>query len=180
MTRGMMIRGNRDTIAQVIWEGKALMGTDGSVKDSKATYSFVISLSKTNVSDSVKGGGLLPPSPQYMDQYSKCTEAAALLSGLRWVQKLLDQFPNHTDSQPSALPIPIDNDSVVRDVARTLKDDTPTFDYLSPDYDILQAIRTTIRELPIDVSIYHVKSHQDRDKHWAELDPNTQINVLAD
>jgi len=58
------------------------MGTDGSVKKSKATYSFVISMSKTNVNINVKGGGFLPPTPQYMDPYSKRTEAAALLAGL--------------------------------------------------------------------------------------------------
>jgi hypothetical protein len=57
---------------------------------------------------------------------------------------------------------------------------TPTFDYLSPDYDIMQAICLTLRELPIDVSVYHVKGHQDRTKHWTELDPSAQINVLAD
>jgi hypothetical protein len=44
----------------------------------------------------------------------------------------------------------------------------------------MQAIRSTLRELPIDVSIYHVKGHQDRMKHWSELDPSAQINVLAD
>jgi hypothetical protein len=70
------------------------MGTDGSVKNSKATYSYVISMSNTNVNTNIKGGGFLPWTPQYMDPYSKCTEAAALLAGLRWVQLLLAHHPN--------------------------------------------------------------------------------------
>ena len=65
-----------------IWEGNTIMGTDGLVKKSKATYSFVISMSKMNVTINVKGGGFLPLTPQYTDPYSKCTEAAALLAGL--------------------------------------------------------------------------------------------------
>jgi hypothetical protein len=71
MNRGVMIKGNRARIAVAIWEGKAIMGTDGSVKDNAARYSFVLSMSKTNVTECVKGGGLLPPTPQYMEQYSK-------------------------------------------------------------------------------------------------------------
>jgi hypothetical protein len=36
--------------ARPIWEGKkAIMGTDGAVQDPVATYSFVISISRTNV-----------------------------------------------------------------------------------------------------------------------------------
>ena len=95
------------------------MGMDGSVKKSKATYSFVISMSKTNVNINVKGGGFLPPTPQYTDPDSKRTEAAALLAGLRWIQLLLAQHPNPTDSSspPPLVLIPFDNDSaIVKDV----------------------------------------------------------------
>ena len=51
-----------EEIANAIWEGKAIMGTDGSVRDPTATYSFVISISRTDVKTNVKGGGYLPPS----------------------------------------------------------------------------------------------------------------------
>jgi hypothetical protein len=138
------------------------MGTDGSVKGSSATYSFVISLSQTDVNTNVKGGGFLPTPPQYMEHSSKRTEAAALLAGIRWVKSLLARYPNHTNSDPPSLPIPI------------------TFSLLSPDYDIIQAIRSTIKGLPIPTEVFHVKGHQDRHKQWTELDPFAQINVLAD
>jgi hypothetical protein len=41
-------------------EGKAIMGTEGSAQDPVATYSFVISISRTDVKTNVKGGGFLP------------------------------------------------------------------------------------------------------------------------
>jgi hypothetical protein len=66
------------TIARAIWEGKAIMGTDGSVRDPTATYSFVISISRTDVKTNVRGGGFLPPTAKYLDPYSKRPEAAAL------------------------------------------------------------------------------------------------------
>jgi hypothetical protein len=34
--------------------------------------------------------------------------------------------------------------------------------------------------LPISIAIFHVKGHQDEDKHWSEIDSCAQINILAD
>jgi hypothetical protein len=51
---------------------------------------------------------------------------------------------------------------------------------LSPNYDILQAVRETVRALPILFEAFHVKGHQDCTKRWKELNAYTQINVLAD
>ena len=180
MNRGVYLNAPRAAIAKAIWEGTAIMGTDGSIRDPIATYSFIISLSQTAISPNVKGGGFLPPTAQYLDPYSKRTEAAALLAGLSWIASLLARFPNHTNSDPPPLPIPIDNDGVVKDVHRIINDQTPTFDLLSPDYDIMQAIRTTLKALPILTDIFHVKGHQDRHKEWDDLDIYAKINVLAD
>jgi hypothetical protein len=91
MNHGMRQNELSETIAQAIWEGKAVMGTDGSVKDPVATYSFVISISQTDVKTNVTGGGFLPPTAQYLDPYSKRPEAVALLAGLTWIQELLQQ-----------------------------------------------------------------------------------------
>ena len=56
---------------------------------------------------------------------------------------------------------------------------TPIFQFLTPDFDIIQAIGKIIKELPIKVDIFHVKSHQDRDKSFNELTPYAKMNVLA-
>jgi hypothetical protein len=79
-----------EEVANAIWEGRAIMGTDGSVRDPTAIYSFVISISRTDVKTNGRGGGFLPPTAKYLDPYSKRPEAApALLAGLTWIQKLL-------------------------------------------------------------------------------------------
>jgi hypothetical protein len=83
MNRGEMINDTKEKIARAIWESNAIMGMDGLLKNSTATYDFVISMSQANVNTNVKGGGFLPPTPQYTDPYSKQTEAATLLTGLR-------------------------------------------------------------------------------------------------
>jgi hypothetical protein len=106
-----------ETIARaIVWEGKAIMrGTaDGSVQDPVATYSFVISIAQINVKPNVGGGRFLPPAAQYLDPYSKCPKAAALLAGLSWIQDLLHQYPtNHTaGSNLPPLLIPVDNEGV--------------------------------------------------------------------
>jgi hypothetical protein len=75
-----------------------------------------------------------------------------------------NSFPNHTY------------------VHRTIKAQMPTYNLqpTQPDFDILQAIRTKLNELPIQMDIAHVKGHQDRHKLWQELDIHEKINVLAD
>jgi hypothetical protein len=60
---------------------------------------------------------------------------------------------------------------------------TPTYDLLSHDFDILQeAIRTKLNEVPSWPAIAHVKGHQDRTKFllWHEFDLRLKINMLAD
>jgi hypothetical protein len=182
MNRGVRTTLPMNVIAQAIWDGQAIMGTDGSVKAEIATYSWVLSLTSTNVTTDVQGGGFLPPTAQYLQPYSKRPEAAALFAGLSWITDLLQTYPN-ANPNPAAhpiLPIPVDNEAVIKDLLQTITDQTPTFHLLSPDYDILQAIRSTIDALPITTNIFHVKSHQDQVKPFEELTPDAQINVLAD
>jgi hypothetical protein len=77
--------------------------------------------------------------------------------------------------------IPVENEGVVKDVHRIINAQTPTYDLLSPDFDILQAICTKLNELPIRrTDIAHIKGHQDRTKPWHGLDLHAIINVLAD
>jgi hypothetical protein len=182
MHRGVQTTTPCPVIAQSIWDGLAIMGTDGSVKEDTATYSWIISTTQDEIHPDVKGGGLLPPPAMYTDHYSKRPEAAALFAGLSWIYDLLQQFPDTSPDSgpPPSLPIPIDNESVLKDINRLTNDQTPTFQYISPDYDIIQAIQTLIKAMPIAVDIFHVKSHQDRQKPYEELTPYAQINIHAD
>jgi hypothetical protein len=116
MNRGVLTNVPKESITKAIWEGQAIMGTDGSVRNPLATYSFVISLSQIEVATCAKGGGFLPTTAKYLDPYSQRTKADALLAGLCWIKALLTRFPNHTHNNPPSLPIPIDNKAVVTDV----------------------------------------------------------------
>jgi hypothetical protein len=89
MNGGVLYNTPRAMIAKVVWDGTAIMGTNGSVQEPIATYSFVISLLQEAVEVSVKGGGFFPPTAQYLDPYSNQTEAAALLDGISWIKTLL-------------------------------------------------------------------------------------------
>ena len=182
MNRGIISTTPDAIVAQAIWDGQAIMGTDGSVKGDIATYSWVISTTSNTIGADIQGGGYLPPTAQYMDHYSKCPEAAALFAGLSWIHALLQRYPDtNPDTGPTpSLPIPVDNKAVILDVHRPVDDLTATFHLLHPHYDILQAIRSVIADLPMPVDIFHVKSHQDQQKPFDELHPHAQINVLAD
>jgi hypothetical protein len=68
MNRSVQQDERSETIARAIWEGtKGIMGTDGSVQDPVATYSFVIPISQTDVKPNARGGGFFPPSAQQQD-----------------------------------------------------------------------------------------------------------------
>ena len=151
--------------AQAIWDGQAILATDGSVKNNKAIYAWIISNNPDQITMNIQGGGILPPSAQYAKHASKRPEAAALYAALQWLSTLLKRYPDNTNDAGAtpALPIPIDNKSVIDDIQRPITDMTPIFQLLTPDFDIIQAIRKLIDDLPITVDIFHVKSHQDRD-----------------
>ena len=69
---------------------------------------------------------------------------------------------------------------MIDDIQWPTDDTTPTFHMMSPDYDIIQAIRMIIPTLPIKLDIFHIKGHQDRTKAFEDLSPYAQLNVLAD
>jgi hypothetical protein len=77
-----------------------------------------------------------------------------------------------------------DNESVVKTVNKIQQYGTKTKDYLSPNFNVLNAINTVWRILKqqgIDIKIQHIKSHQDQItknlSHRAYL--NTVVDKLA-
>jgi hypothetical protein len=183
MNCGVQCTSPKHVIAQSIWNGLAILGTDRSVCDDMATYSWVLSTTNDDIQPDIKGGGFLPPSAEYTTHYSKCCEVAALLyASLTWIADLLQCYPNQNPDavNPPSILIPVDNESIIKDILCPINAQTPTFHLLSPDYDIIQAIHTLIKQLPIKVDIFHIKSHQDKHKPYDELTFDAQINVLAD
>jgi hypothetical protein len=170
------------TVAQAIWDGNAIMGTDGSVKENAATYSWVLSISMTNIHTDVCGGGYLPPPAKYTNHYSKRPKAAAIYAGLNWIHDLLKRFPNSNPIAGSTptFPVLVDNTSVINDIHGNINNLTPTFHFLRADFDIIQGICTLCDRLPLIIDVSHVKSHQDQSTPFAQLTPDAKLNVLAD
>ena len=64
--------------AQAIWDGQAMLATNGSVKDNKAIYAWIVSNTNDQITLDIQGSGILPLSAQYTKHASKWPEAAAL------------------------------------------------------------------------------------------------------
>ena len=60
MNRGIITNTPLAIIAQAIWDGHAIMGTDGSVTEDLATYSWIIFTTNYDINADVKGGGFFP------------------------------------------------------------------------------------------------------------------------
>ena len=121
-------------------------------------YAWILSTMNDTIGQDVTGGGLLPPSAPHQGHALKRPEAAALFAALTWISLMLEKYPDHTSTAGTtpALPIPVDNQSVIDNIRRPVTDLSPTFMMLTPDFDIIQAIRTMIPMLPIPVNIFHV------------------------
>jgi hypothetical protein len=152
-------------IAESIWRGNAIVGTNGSAANDHGTYSFVILTNTANESPtlSVKCGGNLPNLAEYIDMDSHCPEGAALFSALCFVQLLLTKYPwGPTTGVVPKLQFVLDNKSVAEDDLKwTYGQETSVFDYLKSDYNLFQGIQCKIKTLPIASKVSWVKGHQD-------------------
>jgi hypothetical protein len=95
MLRGYQRMTSLQEIAESIWQGIAIVGTDGSTANDHGTYSFVILTDITNESPmlSVKCRGNLPNLAKYINMDSHHPKGAALFSALCFVHLLLTKYP---------------------------------------------------------------------------------------
>ena len=75
----------------------------------------------------------------------------------------------------------MDNKSVAEDDLVWTFDNvnTPVFNFLKADYDILQGILQVSEELPLKVTVHWVKGHQDHHKPCHELSTATLANCIT-
>jgi hypothetical protein len=165
MLRGYQQTMSLQTIAESIWQGDVIVGTDGSAANDHSTYSFVILINITRESPtvSVRCGGNLPNLAEYINMDSHHPEAAALFSALCFAQLLLTKYPRGpTTGIVPQLHFVLDNKSVAEDdLEWTFGQETSVFDYLKSDYDLLQGIQRELESLPIALNVKWVKGHQD-------------------
>ena len=123
MNRNIEQNKESKTIARAIWEGnnKTIMGTDGSVRDPTATcYLFVIAtIYLPDRCENERTRWWIP------SRLSRSSSATTCWAETWWIQNLLRKFPNHTDTDPPPLQIPVNNNGVVKDVHRTIMSQMP-------------------------------------------------------
>ena len=172
-------------IADAIRKGDAYVGTDGSAANDSGTYAFVIliNLKSDEPTIAVRCGGNMPDPAEFIDMDSHRPESAALYAALCFVQELLARFPRGplTGDLPP-LRCCLDNKSVaVNDLEWNFNNiNTPVYDFLKADYDILQGILHVIDKLPLKATVRWVKGHQDRDTPRLELPVPALANCIAD
>jgi hypothetical protein len=171
-------------MADAIWSGNAIIGTDGLASNDNGTYSFMILTDIENDSPTVtfKCGGNLPALADHIDMDLHRPEAAALYASLCFVCLLLLKYPRVlTTGLITHLHFVLDNKSVADDDLKwEFKDSTSVFNYLKSDYDLLQGIQREICNLPIASNVSWVKGHQDRHKPHSELSLEALANCIAD
>jgi hypothetical protein len=158
-----MLRGTRlfvppEEIAQSIWKGTTLFGTDGSVSGEQGTYAIVlfINTDSPEPTTAMKLGGWMNPLAPHLDLDSHRPEAAALYAALVYVSRFLEMHP-----QPTIGPLPyavalrfiLDNQSMTNDIDYELDLTSSVFDYIRANYDILQGIQRELLHLLIRTSI---------------------------
>jgi len=95
-----MLRGTRfhvptQVLANALWNGDAIIGTDGSVLDEQGSYAFIILINLHQVEPTlaVRSGGWMSPTAEFIDLDSHRPEAAALYAAQMFLQCFLRKFP---------------------------------------------------------------------------------------
>ena len=115
--------------AQAIWDGQAILATNGSVKNGTATYAWILSTTNDNIKLDISISGLLHPSAPYSHHASKHLEVATLYAALTWIMDILHKYLNNISQAGNtpALPIPVNNKSVINNIHHPITNLTPTF-----------------------------------------------------
>ena len=172
-------------VADAIWKGDAYIGTNGSAANDQGTYAFaiLIHLQQTEPTIAVKCGGNMPDLTEFLDMDSHHPESAALFAALCFVWQLLQQYPQgpFTGKLP-ALWCCVDNKSIAKDDLDWTFDNvnTPIFNFLKADYDILQGILQAINKLPLKATVHWVKGHQDYHNPHHKLPLSALANCITD
>jgi hypothetical protein len=171
-------------IAQAIWTGKAIIGTDGSVLNDNATYGVSILIQQEDEEQpkiAISVRGKLPHLAKFTDMDSHQPEAAALFAALVLVRRLLTENPIDQESQPAkSVKYFLDNKSVIDDLKWPFNEQTSVFDYLKADFDILHGINIERDAAPLAPRISWVKGHQDDHMPLEELPDAALANYYAD
>ena len=160
------------TIMTLLNAGEPYVGTDGSVINQAGSYGYV-GKSHDHVS-LFRGRG--PAAGTNMTSFR--AEAYGALAVYRFLLRLSEytEIPLRTNIKHY-----IDNRSVVKRIraAQTQKYNAPNRT-LAPDWDVVHMATQSIQEMPVQITILWIKSHQDRNTLRNTLSRPAQVNCEAD
>jgi ribonuclease HI len=152
-----------------------IIATDGSVKPYRAQGTFAWVLADQDGTPWLRCRGPVSGTP--INSFR--SEAHALLSVLVYLNLLVDYFM----APISTIEICIytDSKSNVKQIIQNRHRKQPEFpiETFSPSWDLHQAIHRELTNLP-NITIHHIKAHQDRTTPNAELSQEAKLNIEAD
>ena len=150
-----------------------VMCSDGSVTPTGGRFGMIVST--TGGKRLMQGHGEVPGT--FANSFR--SEAYGVLATLRW----LLHVSSSSAERPLRSPIThyLDNRSVILRINKALKcTRTIPNAKLLPDQDIIEAIKSTIQQLPVPVNIEWIQGHQDRGRPYDRLTLPAQLNCDAD
>jgi hypothetical protein len=156
-----------DTVAKAIRAGVAVAVSDGSFKDAFGTAAWVIQGETTE--GEVLGRCSVPGPAEWQSAYR--SELCGILGSVYCITNLVAKKGITTGK----VRIGCDGLSAIQQVQNF----RVTQSALRKHYDLISAIKTLIRNTPVDIEFFHVKGHQDDDA-TAALDRFALLNIRMD
>ena len=151
----------KDNLTKFSKKATIMAATDGSVKEGKATFGWVVS---TLTGPAVKGGGKVYP--QHNTMSSQRSELAGLLSCMRFIASSI---------QSGDIQIFCDSKSAIR---RVRTGSLNPKNSLYPNMDLVIQILEVMKLSQCKFNINWIRSHSDRKQK--ELTPAQKLNIIAD
>ena len=160
------------TIMEHLRNGDIVSCSDGSVRNEKGSFGYIIS--STQGQRLLKGRGPTPGA--YPNSFR--SEAYAVLATMKWYQLATSQGISPADMIVTHY---LDNQSVIKSLERMEWFSwTVPNQRLQPEQDVLDEIQTIVRSLPIHIEFKWVKGHQDSVVSYHQLPLPAQLNCDAD
>ena len=158
------LQGSITDVISAIKNKKAMIVSDGSVKDRKGTSCFI--LTDNEESFQVVGLNRIPG----RSKDSQRAELGGIIGAIVWIQTLC----KHYNVNNGFIELGLDGDSAIKALERHRLHESDA------DYDMIWLIKKTLSKIPINIKFRWIKGHQTDFKHISELDIWGRLNEMAD
>ena len=161
------------TLVKMYMENDIVGGTDGSVNECRFGISWGYKHAVTEEMI-VKSNGAIPNAPE--DANSTRAEMFAVVCLISYVGYLCEKIT--VKNEVPNLTLYTDSQSTILNSEKTF---FPTAkNSFENDIDIKLQLKDLLSIVPMKVQLYHVKSHQDKNKPWEDLSFSARLNCEMD